>query len=418
MRMQLAQNKIAVSDVKVAEKPQVRRVPVLRFPEFSGEWEEKKLNELGKFISGQGFPDAEQGGKEGIPFYKVSDMNLSLNKIWMRVSNNYVTQDQIKKRRFKVIEKPSIIFAKVGAAIFLERKRIAENFIIDNNMMSFTPDCDLAFVKYIFDITRISRFAQVGALPSYNASDLSIIKVKIPREDEQKKIAEFLGVVDEKIERILKKKVALERYKKGVMQKIFSQQTRFRDENGNVYPNWEEKKLEEIMVESRAKGSAGDVARKLTVKLWGRGVFEKSDKSVGSINTQYYKRSAGQFIYSKLDFLNCAFGIIPVSLDGFESTIDLPAFDIKDGYISEFILERVKQKDFYKRFGETADGSRKAKRIHVDVFLSFMIAIPSYPEQKKIVEFLASLDEKLSAVSTQLSRTKEFKKGLLQQMFI
>ena len=85
------------------------------------------------------------------------------------------------------------------------------------------------------------------------------------------------------------------------------------------------------MVESRIKGSNGKEARKITVKLWGKGVFEKTNKRVGSENTKYYKRKSGQFLYSKLDFLNCAFGIIPLDLDGLESTVDLPCFDISDG---------------------------------------------------------------------------------------
>ena len=73
---------------------------------------------------------------------------------------------------------------------------------------------------------------------------------------------------------------------------------------------WEEKPLGEFMTESRMPGSKGNVAKKITVKLWGNGVFEKNDAIQGSINTQYFRRKAGQFIYSKLDFLNQAFGII------------------------------------------------------------------------------------------------------------
>ncbi|MCK5532441.1 MAG: restriction endonuclease subunit S, partial [Halopseudomonas aestusnigri] len=94
---------------------------------------------------------------------------------------------------------------------------------------------------------------------------------------------------------------------------------------------WEVHELSEYLTESRVEGSAGDVARKITVKLWGNGVFAKNESIKGSENTRYYKRSAGQFIYSKLDFLNQAFGVIPEELDGYESTVDLPCFDIANG---------------------------------------------------------------------------------------
>ena len=120
-------------------------------------------------------------------------------------------------------------------------------------------------------------------------------------------------------------------------------------------PEWVEDKIEHFLKESRVRGSTGDVAKKLTVKLWGKGVFEKDDSLKGSANTQYYRRKSGQFIYSKLDFLNQAFGIIPEYLDGFESTVDLPCFDLNESINPVFFLEYVKREDFYKKLGEIAD---------------------------------------------------------------
>jgi type I restriction enzyme, S subunit len=169
--------------------------------------------------------------------------------------------------------------------------------------------------------------------------------------------------------------------------------------------------------ESRLSGSKGNVARKITVKLWGNGVFEKNDAIQGSINTQYYRRKAGQFIYSKLDFLNQAFGIIPPNLDNFESTVDLPCFDFAVGLNSVFLLEYVKRRDFYERLGETADGSRKARRIHAETFLSFPIALPTPPEQQKIAECLSSVDELIAAQARKVDALKTHKKGLMQQLF-
>jgi type I restriction enzyme, S subunit len=180
---------------------------------------------------------------------------------------------------------------------------------------------------------------------------------------------------------------------------------------------WGERPLSEFMSESRLAGSKGNVAKKITVKLWGNGVFEKNDTIQGSINTQYFRRNAGQFIYSKLDFLNQAFGIIPPSLDGFESTVDLPCFDFADGLIAAFLLEYVKRRDFYEKLGETADGSRKARRIHAETFLSFPIALPSPTEQQKIAECLSSVDELIAAQARKVDALKTHKKGLMQQLF-
>lgn len=85
--------------------------------------------------------------------------------------------------------------------------------------------------------------------------------------------------------------------------------------------DWKKTNLAEFLTESRILGNKGDVARKITVKLWGKGVYEKNETIEGSINTQYYRRKSGQFIYSKLDFLNQAFGVIPDHLNGYESTV-------------------------------------------------------------------------------------------------
>ncbi|HAU56246.1 MAG TPA: restriction endonuclease subunit S [Comamonadaceae bacterium] len=180
---------------------------------------------------------------------------------------------------------------------------------------------------------------------------------------------------------------------------------------------WELKQLGDFLTESRLPGSKGDVAKKITVKLWGNGVFEKNEAIQGSVNTQYFQRKAGQFIYSKLDFLNQAFGIVPASLNHFESTVDLPCFDIAEGLNSGFLLEYVKRKDFYARVGEAADGSRKARRIHAETFLSFSMGLPIPAEQQKIADCLSSLDELIAAQARKVDVLKTHKKGLMQQLF-
>ncbi|MBS5164141.1 MAG: restriction endonuclease subunit S [Butyricicoccus pullicaecorum] len=124
--------------------------------------------------------------------------------------------------------------------------------------------------------------------------------------------------------------------------------------------------------------------------MWGKGVVEKNDFG-GSEHTQYYVRRKGQFIYSKLDFLNSAFGVIPKNLDNYESTADLPAFDL-NGMNPYFMFFTAIQKSFYFKYGSIADGSRKAKRIHANTFLDMPVMVPTMEEQTLIVECLQSLD--------------------------
>lgn len=121
-------------------------------------------------------------------------------------------------------------------------------------------------------------------------------------------------------------------------------------------------------------------------------------------------------MYGKLDFLNCAFGLVPQYLDGYESTIDSPAFDFIDGY-PKFILERVKQRSFYKKYGEKANGSRKAKRINQKDFLQMPLFVPDNKEQQKIGEFFSKLDIQIELEEQKLEKLEELKKGYMQKIF-
>ena len=185
------------------------------------EWCETKLGEIGKFKSGIGFRESEQGGESGTPFFKVSDMNLQGNEWFLQSANNYVSEEQINRLRLKPIKKRAIVFAKVGAAIFMERKRQAQNFLIDNNMMAFVTDQNIDFLHQFLSTVHLSKFAQVGALPSYNSSDLSIIKIQLPSITEQAKIAALLAQVDSKIDSVAIQLKVAKTFKKGLLQQIF-----------------------------------------------------------------------------------------------------------------------------------------------------------------------------------------------------
>ncbi|GAB0219855.1 restriction endonuclease subunit S [Staphylococcus pseudintermedius] len=201
----------------------------LRFKDKNGkqypESKEYKLSEVGKFNSGIGFPEDLQGGTEGVPFFKVSDMNNKGNEMVMQKSNNYVSDEVIDSKKWKVITAvPSMIFAKVGAAIMLNRKRLVlEPFLIDNNTMSysFSNNWDTSFGRVLFQTIYLPKYAQVGALPSYNAKDIGTIKVKLPTKQEQEKIGTFFNKIDNLIELQANKVDLLKQRKQGLLQKMF-----------------------------------------------------------------------------------------------------------------------------------------------------------------------------------------------------
>ena len=180
---------------------------------------------------------------------------------------------------------------------------------------------------------------------------------------------------------------------------------------------WEQRKVGEFLTESRVKGSNGKMSKKLTVKLWGKGVVEKNTIYRGSEATQYYTRFSGQFIYGKLDFLNQAFGIVPEELDGYESTLDSPAFDVSPALNKDFFLDYVSREQFYLVQGIIANGSRKAKRIHSDTFFEMPILLPEFNEQKVISDFTSKFDSLISLHQRKLDNVKMLKKSLLQKLF-
>lgn len=164
-------------------------------------WEQRKLGDIGKARSGVGFPDAEQGGVTGIPFFKVSDMNLDGNENEMTVANNYVTAEQIAVHRWSPItELPAIFFAKVGAAVMLNRKRLCRfPFLLDNNTMAYSlgsTKWDADFAKALFGTVDLTSLVQVGALPSYNAGDVESMEIYLPSLLEQEQIGGFFKQLD------------------------------------------------------------------------------------------------------------------------------------------------------------------------------------------------------------------------------
>ena len=229
--------------------------PAIRFKGFSDAWEQRKLGDIGKARSGVGFPDAEQGGVTGIPFFKVSDMNLDGNENEMTVANNYVTAEQIAVHRWSpIIELPAIFFAKVGAAVMLNRKRLCRfPFLLDNNTMAYSlgsTKWDADFAKALFGTVDLTSLVQVGALPSYNAGDVESMEIYLPSLLEQEQIGGFFKQLDTLITLHQRKFEKLTNVKKSMLEKMFPQ-------NGSSYPEirfkgftdpWEQRKFGEVFM--------------------------------------------------------------------------------------------------------------------------------------------------------------------------
>jgi type I restriction enzyme S subunit len=174
--------------------------------------------------------------------------------------------------------------------------------------------------------------------------------------------------------------------------------------------DWSLARFGDFLKESRIPGSDGLTAKKITVRLYGKGVVASADPRPGSAATRYFKRRAGQLIYSKLDFLNGAIGIIPTELEGYESTLDLPCFDIGETVDPEWLSYFLSRPAFYLRYRGSAIGSRVAKRVGVDEFLASRVTLPSRNDQRAIARVLRS-------AAKVITRTQAVSKKLLNAKF-
>ncbi|MBE3897981.1 restriction endonuclease subunit S [Vibrio parahaemolyticus] len=193
---------------------------------FDGEWEHGFLGDLCSFKGGSAFKEVYQGQTSGdYPFIKVSDMNLPKNGKFILQANNWVTEEVAKAIKAKSFSEGSIVFAKVGAALLLNRRRIlVQPTIVDNNMMAATPKncCFTEFLYQLMLMIDFAKFVQDGAVPSVNQSDLSRFKISYPSIEEQQKIASVLTASDKEIEVLEAKLAHFKQEKKALMQQLLT----------------------------------------------------------------------------------------------------------------------------------------------------------------------------------------------------
>lgn len=203
-----------------------------RLSGFRGKWRDTTAGEIGVFKAGSGFPVRHQGASSGkYPFYKVSDMNLAGNERVMRIANNYISQLQRKQIGAVVMPRHAIVFAKVGAAIFQERKRLLEQpSCIDNNMGALILDVGVAdpyFVRYALSNISMGALVATTALPSLNAGQLRSIPLALPPTvDEQRAIAVALLDADVELDALGRRVTKARAIKQGMMQQLLTGRVR------------------------------------------------------------------------------------------------------------------------------------------------------------------------------------------------
>lgn len=405
--------------------------PKLRFPEFEDDLEERTLGELMEFKNGINASKEQYGS--GVKFVNVLDI----------LSNDYITYDRIIGRVDIVeetIEKYAVNYGdvlfqrssetreEVGTAnVYLDEENTATfgGFVIRGKKIGeYNP----VYLNELLrtDSVRDSITSRSGGSTRYNVGQniLASVSVRLPTLNEQAKIANFLSALDEKIQKLTKKQTLLDQYKKGVMQRMFSQKTRFKDEQGQDFPDWEEKRL-------------GDIAKFLKGKGISKADIIKNGKSecirYGELYTHYHETIRDVISRTDTDPSNLVFSkkndvIIPSSG---ETRLDIAKAScvLKEGIALGGDLNILRTKNngvflsYYLNFGKKQEIAALAQGVSVVHLYSSQLAtlalhIPTIGEQKKIADFLTMLDEKINDSTKQIEFAQTYKKGLLQKMFV
>ncbi len=396
----------------------LKNIPSLRFPEFDGEWEIKQLGEIGEINpSNKNLPN------------KFIYIDLESVENGQLLKENEVLKNEAPSRAQRILVKNDILFQMVRPYqmnnLFFDKEGV---FVASTGYAQIRTESN---PRFLYQYLHLQKFVDKvierctgTSYPSINSTDLSKISISLPEFTEQTKIATFLTAVDDKLQALKQKKTLLEQYKKGVMQKIFSQELRFKDDNGNDYPDWEEKKLGDtlnITIDNRGK----------TPPTLDHGIPLLEVNSIGNKNIKY--NAVSKFV-SELTF-ETWFRKHLKEGDVLFSTVGNTALcSYYDGNIKACIAQNIVGLRFNTEVGLFMyylliedKNNNKFKQIEmgavqpsvkVSQMIDLYFEIPSTPEQTKIANFLSAIDDKINHCQSQIEKMDVWKKGLLQQMFV
>ncbi len=280
---------------------------------------------------------------------------------------------------------------------------------------------DGVFLSYVLQSRtgtfEIQKYVIGTTVTRINIADIKKIVVTGPSLPEQQKIAGFLSAVDEKLKHLNRKKELLQQYKKGAMQKLFSQELRFKREDGSDYEDWEEKRFGDIAVRSseRVDPSRSSESHRC-IEL--EHIEQNTGKLLGyvpSINQKSIKTvfKSGEVLYGKLRP-----NLKKFHFAQFEGVCSSEIWVLRESNGQNLFLFYLIQSEAFQQIAMMVSGS-KMPRLEWPSISSAIFNIPTcLEEQQKIAAFLSSLDRKIDAVSAQIELTQQFKKGLLQEMFV
>lgn len=400
-------------------KPGYKETPIGILPR---DWEVKKLGELLEFKNGINASKEQYGS--GIKFINVLDIlnneYITFDKVVGKVNINQETLDKYDVNYGDVLfQRSSETREEVGtASVYLDNNPNVTfgGFVIRGKKIS---DYFPMFLNKVLKNSAVRNqiTSKAGGSTRYNVSQeiLEGVLIPIPPKEEQEKIAQILMTWDEAIEKQEELIEQEKEFKKGMMQKIFSQKLRFKDENGNDYPEWEEKKLGEVGEIVTGKTPSTD-----NESLWNGEIQFITPTDIK--NSKYQLNSARtikansrvRILPKKSIMYTCIASIGKMALSIFPC--------ITNQQINTLIPKKQNNEYIYYALLKitpqiiATQSSTTLPIINKTEFSKFIIPLPTFPEQEKIADFLSTIDEKIDVLEKKLEELKEQKKGLMQKL--
>ncbi|MEO5375308.1 MAG: restriction endonuclease subunit S [Alphaproteobacteria bacterium] len=361
------------------------------------------IGDLCEFINGNGFrpPDWKPSG---LPIIRIQNLN------GVKTFNYF---DGVPKDKW-IVEPGDLLFAWAGVKGVSFGPTIwpGPRGVLNQHIFRVIPSGKIdrywLYLALQVATARIEANAHgfKSSLVHVHKDDITGQVIDLPPLPEQRKIAEILRTWDEAIEKLEALRAAKESRLDGLRDMLIARGSR----------TGKPTTFGSFLSESRVSGGDGTTARKISVRLYGKGAVEKIDPRGGSANTRYYRRKAGQLIWSKLDFLNGAFALLGDDLDNCESTLDLPAFDCAPLVNPQWVIQYLTRPAYYTTQVHLARGQRKARRIAPEDWLASPIRLPDRTTQDWIVEILATARFDLDGTAREIESLTRQKRGLMQKL--
>ncbi|MHA1168957.1 MAG: restriction endonuclease subunit S [Candidatus Hodarchaeales archaeon] len=415
-----------------------KNIPELRFPEFNVEskystYKKYFFKDIFLFNTGKNIKQSEASPEFETPCIRYGELYY----MYAEVIYNIINKTNLDKSELLFSDGDEILLPSAGedpldigsaSALTIEGVAIGRTINIlkpkEDNIYSHR------YVSYYINQKlrkKISTLAKGVSISNVYNSDLKKLVILLPSLSEQQKIASFLAEIDKKIIQLKQKKSLLEQYKNGVIQKIFSQEIRFIDDNGQVFPKWERKSLGEVLFEHLDKNDNDEYSEVFSVAKE-KGVINQIEhlgRSFAAKTISHYKLIHNHdMVYTKSPTADFPFGIIKQNMTGRTGVVSplygvfKPETEALGFILHNYFLSWINTYNYLKPLVQK--GAKNTMNINNHDFLNgtkLYLPVSEY-EQNKIADFIKSLDNKINHAQAKIEKAELWKKGLLQKMFV